>query len=59
MSVHGTKFTCAEVSCQTKFYDMNKESPVCPKCGLVVVIPKARKRGAGDEALKAKRKKWQ
>jgi uncharacterized protein (TIGR02300 family) len=27
----GTKFTCYK--CSTKFYDMKKPDPVCPKCG--------------------------
>ena len=26
----GTKFSC--FSCETKFYDLNKPEPVCPKC---------------------------
>lgn len=27
----GTKFTCFK--CGTKFYDLKKPEPVCPKCG--------------------------
>lgn len=27
----GTKFCCFK--CQTKFYDMKKPDPICPKCG--------------------------
>ena len=27
----GTKFEC--FSCGTKFYDLGKSDPVCPKCG--------------------------
>ena len=27
----GTKYTCFK--CNTKFYDMRKPEPVCPKCG--------------------------
>jgi hypothetical protein len=27
----GTKFDC--YNCQTKFYDLGKADPVCPKCG--------------------------
>jgi len=27
----GTKFECAE--CGTKFYDLSKPDPACPKCG--------------------------
>lgn len=33
MSTHrlGRKFTC--YSCHTKFYDLSKPEPICPKCG--------------------------
>jgi hypothetical protein len=31
MSKFGKKFTCW--SCGTKFYDMNRPNPKCPKCG--------------------------
>ena len=27
----GTRFTCFK--CQTKFYDLKKPDPICPKCG--------------------------
>lgn len=27
----GNRFTCFK--CQTKFYDMKKPDPICPKCG--------------------------
>jgi hypothetical protein len=27
----GTKHTCFK--CQTRFYDLKKEEPICPKCG--------------------------
>jgi uncharacterized protein (TIGR02300 family) len=27
----GTKYTCFK--CSTKFYDMKKPDPLCPKCG--------------------------
>jgi uncharacterized protein (TIGR02300 family) len=27
----GNKHTCFK--CNTKFYDMNKPAPICPKCG--------------------------
>lgn len=27
----GRKFTC--YSCHTKFYDLGKPAPICPKCG--------------------------
>ena len=32
----GNKHLCA--SCNTKFYDLQKEVPVCPKCGAEIVI---------------------
>lgn len=31
MSKYGKKYTCW--SCSTKFYDLNKPHPLCPKCG--------------------------
>lgn len=31
MSKHGTKHTCW--SCGTKFYDLGRPAPKCPKCG--------------------------
>lgn len=31
MSKYGNKFTCW--SCGTKFYDLGKPDPKCPKCG--------------------------
>ncbi len=31
MSKFGKKFVCW--SCATKFYDLNKPNPKCPKCG--------------------------
>ena len=44
----GTKHTCWK--CSTKFYDLKKADPVCPKCGAdpreapVVKAPPAEKR---------------
>ena len=32
----GNKHLCA--SCNTKFYDLQKEVPVCPKCGAEIII---------------------
>ena len=32
----GNKHLCA--SCGTKFYDLNKEVPKCPKCGAEIII---------------------
>ena len=32
----GNKHLCS--SCNTKFYDLKKEIPVCPKCGQEIII---------------------
>ena len=32
----GNKHICG--SCGTKFYDLNKEIPTCPKCGTEIII---------------------
>ena len=32
----GNKQLCA--SCDTKFYDLKKEVPVCPKCGEEIIV---------------------
>ena len=32
----GNKHICS--SCGTKFYDLNKEVPKCPKCGAEIII---------------------
>ena len=32
----GNKHICS--SCGTKFYDLNKEIPTCPKCGTEIII---------------------
>jgi uncharacterized protein (TIGR02300 family) len=52
----GKKWTC--FSCQAKFYDLNKEEPICPKCGAdqrasPVVEKPARKRASPKAAPKA------
>ena len=52
----GTKFTC--YSCQSKFYDMKKPAPICPKCGAdqreqPVAKVTERKRGAPASKLEA------
>lgn len=45
----GIKRTCLEMDCGERFYDLNKESIVCPYCGMAhapapkeVLKPKAR-----------------
>src|ERR1043166_1043083 len=47
----GKKYTC--YSCHTKFYDLGKPEPICPKCGAdqrdadeAPVEPTTRSRGA-------------
>ncbi len=56
----GTKHECT--SCSTKFYDLGKAEPICPKCGLNQLAeeeeePEAAKKAATDKAAKAKSKK--
>lgn len=50
----GTKHTCFK--CQTKFYDLKKPAPVCPKCGTdqreMPVTTKADRRRAAAKAEK-------
>ena len=53
----GTKRTCA--NCGTRFYDMKKKPPVCPKCDTVFEVktsPKSRraKQAAVEEEEKKK-----
>ena len=38
----GTKLSCQK--CEAKFYDLNKKTPICPKCGAEYVPPKVRNR---------------
>ncbi|MGI9392295.1 MAG: TIGR02300 family protein [Parvibaculales bacterium] len=38
----GTKRVCAH--CGAKFYDLNKEVIICPKCNMEFIEPQARKR---------------
>ncbi|MBZ0325243.1 MAG: FYDLN acid domain-containing protein [Alphaproteobacteria bacterium] len=47
----GKKRACQ--SCDARFYDMNRERPVCPKCGAVYVGV-AVSSGAGKAAVFAK-----
>ncbi|MBI5496895.1 MAG: FYDLN acid domain-containing protein [Deltaproteobacteria bacterium] len=51
----GTKYTC--FSCATKFYDMKKPDPRCPKCGsdpkddpALKAVEKGQKKGSRDGA---------
>lgn len=51
----GTKRICSE--CATRYYDMRKDPPVCPKCGTVfqAISAKAkRKPGPPEEKVVAK-----
>ena len=47
----GTKRLCA--SCSAKFYDLNKDPIVCPKCSTVYVIAPVVTRGRPDAAAAA------
>jgi uncharacterized protein (TIGR02300 family) len=47
----GTKRLCA--SCAAKFYDLNKDPIVCPKCDTVYVIAPVVTRGRPDAAAAA------
>jgi uncharacterized protein (TIGR02300 family) len=51
----GKKYTC--YSCHTKFYDLGKAVPICPKCGAdqrdaedTPVVTSSRSRGAARSA---------
>jgi uncharacterized protein (TIGR02300 family) len=44
----GTKRLCA--NCDAKFYDLNKEPPVCPKCHTVMELATIAPRGRPDAA---------
>ena len=46
----GTKLTCR--SCETKFYDLNKKKPVCPKCDKDYVAVKTRTRRVAAKSEK-------
>jgi uncharacterized protein (TIGR02300 family) len=37
----GTKYTCQNLACVTRFYDLNKDPAACPKCGQKVPVIKA------------------
>jgi uncharacterized protein (TIGR02300 family) len=47
----GTKRLCA--SCSAKFYDLNKDPIVCPKCNTVYVVAPVVTRGRPDAAAAA------
>ncbi len=47
----GTKRLCA--NCAAKFYDLNKDPIVCPKCDTVFVIPVLPTRAPRGEAARA------
>ena len=51
----GNKHICS--SCGTKFYDLNKEIPTCPKCGteiIIVVKPRLGRPPLNKNIVKAK-----
>ena len=47
-SALGRKFTCH--SCTTKFYDLNKPEPKCPKCGARAEMPVTEHTGRASRA---------
>jgi uncharacterized protein (TIGR02300 family) len=47
----GTKRLCA--SCSAKFYDLNKDPIVCPKCGTIYEVAPVVTRGRPDAAAAA------
>ena len=49
----GTKRLCA--NCSAKFYDLNKDPIVCPKCDTVYVVAPVVTRGRPDAAAAAAR----
>ena len=49
----GNKFEC--YSCGSKFYDLGRPDPICPKCGANQ--KDAQRQEAASESLQAKRKK--
>ena len=48
----GKKRTCQ--SCETRFFDLNKNPAICPKCGAIHKIPvtKVRKTSLPDQKIK-------
>jgi uncharacterized protein (TIGR02300 family) len=48
----GNKFTCFK--CSTKFYDLRKAEPVCPKCGADQRESPALKAPASERRSRAK-----
>jgi uncharacterized protein (TIGR02300 family) len=51
----GMKRTC--VSCNTRFYDLQKSPAICPKCGTEQPIEVPRPRRAGGNVAEEKRAK--
>ncbi len=51
----GTKHECT--SCGTKFYDLGKAEPTCPKCGLNQLAEEQQEPAAEEPAKKAPAKK--
>ncbi len=47
----GTKYTCFK--CGTKFYDMKKPEPLCPKCGADQRHAVAAKPAAAEKRVRA------
>jgi|CXWL01.1.fsa_nt_gi uncharacterized protein (TIGR02300 family) len=49
----GTKYECS--NCGTKFYDLGKPEPICPKCGALYVAGEDSS-SAASKAAKKRRK---
>lgn len=49
----GTKYECS--NCGTKFYDLGKPEPICPKCGTLYVAGEDSS-SAASKAAKKRRK---
>ena len=47
----GTKHECT--SCSTKFYDLGKDEPICPKCGLNQLAEEEEEPVVEEEAAEA------
>jgi uncharacterized protein (TIGR02300 family) len=50
----GTKRVC--VSCGTRFYDLTKQPPTCPKCGTEQPAEQPRARRSGGNVVDEKRR---